>query len=42
MEIDRRFTFCKFIKEFFDQSKREKDNNSEIKLWPKDCFVRDC
>ncbi|CAD8197126.1 unnamed protein product [Paramecium octaurelia] len=42
MEIDRRFTFCKFIKEFFDQSKREKDGNSEIKLWPKDCFVRDC
>ncbi|CAD8115114.1 unnamed protein product [Paramecium sonneborni] len=42
MEIDRRFTFCKFIKEFFDQSKREKDNNSEIKLWTKDCFVRDC
>ncbi|CAD8102514.1 unnamed protein product [Paramecium primaurelia] len=42
MEIDRRFNFCKFIKEFLDQSKREKDNNSEIKQWPKDCFVRDC
>ncbi|CAK88741.1 unnamed protein product (macronuclear) [Paramecium tetraurelia] len=42
MEIERRFNFCKFIKEFFDQSKKEKDNNSEIRLWPKDCFVRDC
>ncbi|CAD8170153.1 unnamed protein product [Paramecium pentaurelia] len=41
MEIERRFNFCKFIKEFLDQSKKEKDNNSEIRVWPKDCFVRD-
>ncbi|CAD8107253.1 unnamed protein product [Paramecium sonneborni] len=42
MEIERRFNFCKFIKEFFDSSKKEKDNNAEIRLWSKDCFVREC
>ncbi|CAD8086244.1 unnamed protein product [Paramecium primaurelia] len=42
MEIERRLNFCKFIKEFFDSSKKEKDNNAEIRLWPKDCFVREC
>lgn len=41
MEIERRFGFCKFIKDFFDQSKKDSANNSEIKLWPKDCFVRE-
>ncbi|CAK87107.1 unnamed protein product (macronuclear) [Paramecium tetraurelia] len=42
MEIERRLSFCKFIKEFFESSKKEKDNNAEIRLWPKDCFVREC
>lgn len=42
LEIERRFNFCKFITEFFGQSKREKEISSEIKLWSKDCFTRDC